>query len=223
MSDVIWSDDADLFLAEPEVMRLCAAALAVRAEGTDGTTDATGKVFDSASYADWTAAGVDINEDSEGDPCTHFLEIVSGAYQGFYKIVTAVAATLTLDRPISASATALAWRIRTFQPWHDEAHQHYQDWIAKLEGIDAADWDDEDFHSRAERKLRDLCAARVLGRLFFGASRQKDDLCWSKGQYYHNRERQVFGELGELELDDGNTDVDSRTSNLGGSVEVGVS
>jgi hypothetical protein len=180
VSDVIWSDDGDLFLREPEILRQCPAAGKELALGTDGSTDATGKVFDSASYTDWTAAGVDIGEDSEAAACTHFLEITSGVYQGFYRIAT-------------------------------------------LEGTDDADWDDEDFHSRAERKLRDLCVARVLAGIYRGAARTKDDICWVKAEYWSQQERRVFGELGELELDDGNTEVDSRTQNLGGSVEIGVS
>jgi hypothetical protein len=216
MADVIWSDDADLVLKAPEVLD-CFPAMAARlVEGTDGATGATGKTFTSAAVAStFITSGVEANM---------YLEITSGVYQGFYKVASLVAATLTLDRPIAASLTSLAFRVRSFSDWHSEAHAHYQDLIQKQESLWGDDWDDEDLHEASARDLRDLCVARVLATVFRAASTAPESIYQHKAKYWEGQESRLYAALGPLLLDDGaDGEPESTTETHTGSIQAGIS
>ncbi len=213
MADVIWSDDADLWLKAPEVLGCLPATAKRLVEGADGAADATGKVFTSAGMGStFVSAGVKVG---------HFLEITDGTYLGFYRVVTAAAGALTLDRAIAASETGLGFRARTFDPWHEEVHQGLQDHIKRMEADEA--WDDEDLHARSERLLRDVCCARVLARVFESASRQESDVWAGKARRWEARAARWFSTLGKLELDaDSDGEADSETARGVGSVQIGI-
>lgn len=216
MADVIWSDDANLFLKAPEVLDCFPAAAKRLVEGTDGATGATGKTFTSAAVASaFVTSGVAAN---------HFLEVTAGQYQGFYRIVTAAAATLTLDRAIGASLSSLAFRVRTFDDWHSEAHAHYQDLIKRLEDLWGDDWDDDDLHAESARKLRDVCVARVLGTVFEAAAGTPESIFLVKSKRWRGEESRLYAELGPLLIDaDDDGEPEETTGRFTGSVQAGIS
>jgi len=208
-----WSTDRDVFLLEPGALDALSRRINPLAEGADGATAADGVTFTSAAVADWSAAGVTAN---------HFLEITSGDYQDFYGISAVASAALTLGRQVTASGSALKFAVRTFDDFHDEAHQHYQDYIIRVE--DDEEWDDDELHANSQRQLRDLCVARVLGRICWAASREKDDIWWVKAERWSAREKRLFTSLGELWKDvDSDGERDEITTHRWGSVEAGIS
>jgi len=226
VSEQIWSSDADAYLLEPRVFECVPAGEAVLVSGTDGVTDAAGKVLTSVAVGSgFVTAGV--GEDSLENACTHFLEIRSGEYKGFYRISEVAADSLTLDRPIAASQTSLSFQVRTLNRWHAEAHKHYQDHILRLEGVERGDdsgtWEDDDLHGRSQRLLRDLCVSRVLGKVFRGATRKPGDLWDDKAKHYEAEERKAFTSIATLEKDtDDDGQADERTSEWFGTVEAGI-
>jgi len=221
-TDQIWSDDGDLYLREPGIFNALPAGEEVLVSGTDGATDATGKVVTSATVAaGFTVAGV--GKDSEDVDCTHFLEILSGGYQGLYRIasVSAGGDELNLDRPIAASQSSLPFQVRTFNRWHAEAHLHYQDYIKRIESDE--DWDDSELHARSKRDLRDLCVARVLAIICGGASRAKEDLWDEKARKYLAMEQRALQSMPPLEKDtDGDGESDEDTTRKPGSLRARI-
>lgn len=217
MSDVIWSDDADLHLKAPEALDCFPKSAKRLVNGTDGATGATGKTF--------TSAAVGSAFLTSGVAAHHFLEILSGEYQGFYKVVTAAASTLTLDRAIAASLSSLAFQVRTFDDWHGEAHAHYQDMIKRAEGLWGDNWVDSDLHAASARKLRDICVARVLATVFRAAAAGVKDSPWlDAAKFWEGSERRLYSEMGPLLLDDDDDDdPDGETTMHTGSMQVGIS
>jgi hypothetical protein len=218
-----WSTDADLVLKEPAVLDCFPRERAALVSGADGATGATGLTFTSATIGSgFVTAGV---------AADMYLEVTEGQYQGFYRVASLVAATLTLDRPIGASLTSLAFRVRTFASEHSEAHQHYLDRVLRavgsLEDGSSSDevFEESEIHARSQRDLRDLCVARVLGSAFRAAAAgQENSAWWKSAEFWARKERELQACLDRIEMDtDGDSAIDSKLGTGWGSVEAQIS
>ncbi len=217
-----WSTDADLVAADPRVLECFPKERAELVRATDGATNAAGTGVSSATIGSgFLTALVAAN---------HYLEVFVGEYQGFYRLGTVVAALATADRVIGASLTGLSIRVRTFDTEHSEAHQHYLDAIlVKLGssedgGTDDEVFDESEIHARSLRALRDLCVARVLGRVFRAAAPSKDSVYWSLADKWEFIEKGLIVGLDKIEMDtDADTDVDEEQVLGWGSVEARIS
>ena len=222
MADVIWSDDGDLFAIDPNCFAALSKHLKHLVEGSDGATDSTGKVFTSSAVGSaFVSSGV--GKDGEDADCTHFLEIKDGNYKGFYKIATAAAASLTLDRQIGASLSDLNFRVRTFGDMHDDAHDWLQGEVIKRE--DDEEWNDEELHPIDKRKFKKICAYHVLAEAFMGASMKKGDILWEKSLVYRQERDRRWSTLGRIWKDTDSDDEKDETTDyaFGGSVEMRIS
>lgn len=216
-----WSTDADLVLAEPQVLACLPKERAALASGSDGATDSAGTSFSSA--------GVGSAFLTKGVLADMYLEITAGAYQASYRIATAAASALTLDRPIGASLTSLSFQVRSFANEHAEAHQHYLDAVLRRVGsAESGDSNDEVFDEseiadRSQRDLRDLCVARVLARVFRAAETSRECIWHLKAEYWSGREKELERCIENIEMDtDGDSIVD-QVKQLWSSIEAGIS
>ena len=217
-----WSVDSDLVLREPAVLGCFPRERAELIKGSDGATNAAGTGFSSAAIGSgFLTAGVLADQ---------YLEITEGEYQGFYRVATAAAGLLTLDRPIAASLTSLSFRVRTFAAEHSEAHQHYLDQVLrKLGSLKAGDANDAVFNEnkisvRSLRNLRDLCVARVLAIVFRAAAAGAvDSPWWKSADFWDRKEKELKTCIDSIEMDtDADGAVDSEESLGWGSVEARI-
>jgi hypothetical protein len=111
-SSLTLASDRSLMCAEYHQKLFIADYGGIAAGGTNGTTDSTGKVFDSGSYADWTD---DPTEDINAND--YVLELIgqvaptTGAITGVYSIASIAEAAITLNDSAGESASNIRFRI----------------------------------------------------------------------------------------------------------------